>query len=85
MELGAADGSLLEPIAAGTPVLAIELRFAIDHELALTVDDLLERRTRLSLVEDDCTSARERAEELLIHAGRRRPAAVTPGLSSTQG
>jgi glycerol-3-phosphate dehydrogenase len=47
-----ADGrpELLEPLAAGVGVCGAELRFALAHELALTLDDLLERRTRLGLV-----------------------------------
>lgn len=47
-----ADGrpELLEPLAAGVGVCGAELRFSLAHELALTLDDLLERRTRLGLV-----------------------------------
>ena len=47
-----ADGrpELLEPLAPGVGVCGAELRFALVHELALTLDDLLDRRTRLGLV-----------------------------------
>ncbi|MFN8132168.1 MAG: glycerol-3-phosphate dehydrogenase/oxidase [Solirubrobacteraceae bacterium] len=47
-----ADGApeLLEPVADGVPVLGVELAFAVRSELALTADDLLDRRTRLGLV-----------------------------------
>jgi glycerol-3-phosphate dehydrogenase len=40
----------LAPIAPDVPVSRAELRFAIAHELALTPDDVLDRRTRLGLV-----------------------------------
>jgi glycerol-3-phosphate dehydrogenase len=39
-----------DPLAADVPVTAAELRFAVEHELALTPDDLLDRRTRIGLV-----------------------------------
>jgi glycerol-3-phosphate dehydrogenase len=47
-----ADGrpELLEPVAAGVPVCAAELLWATHHELALTTDDLVDRRTRAGLV-----------------------------------
>ena len=47
-----ADGrpELLEPVAAGVPVCAAELLWAMRHELALTPEDLVDRRTRAGLV-----------------------------------
>ena len=45
----AASGSL-EPLADDVPTTGAELRFAVEHELALTPDDLLDRRTRIGLV-----------------------------------
>ncbi len=39
------------PVAEGVPVLECELHWALRAEGALTVEDLLERRTRLSLVD----------------------------------
>ena len=47
-----ADGrpELLEPVAPGVPVCAAELLWATRHELALTTDDLVDRRTRAGLV-----------------------------------
>jgi glycerol-3-phosphate dehydrogenase len=47
-----ADGrdELLEPVAPGVPVCAAELLWAVRHELALTSDDLADRRTRAGLV-----------------------------------
>ena len=47
-----ADGrpELLEPLAPGVPVCEAELRWAVEHELALTPEDLADRRTRAGLV-----------------------------------
>jgi glycerol-3-phosphate dehydrogenase len=39
-----------EPVAPGLPASRAQLDFAVAHELALTPDDLLDRRTRLGLV-----------------------------------
>jgi glycerol-3-phosphate dehydrogenase len=48
--LGESRPWLREPVAEGIPVLGVELAFGVDAEGALGVADLLERRTRLSLV-----------------------------------
>ena len=47
-----ADGrpELLGPLAPGVPALGVEVLAARDREGALTLDDVLERRTRLGLV-----------------------------------
>jgi glycerol-3-phosphate dehydrogenase len=47
-----ADGrpDLLEPVAPGVPVCGAELLWAARHELALTPEDLADRRTRAGLV-----------------------------------
>ncbi len=45
------DPRLLEPVAPGVPVLGVELAWGVCAEGALTAADLLERRTRLSLVD----------------------------------
>jgi glycerol-3-phosphate dehydrogenase len=47
-----ADGrpELLEPVAPGVPVCGAELLWAARHELALTREDLADRRTRAGLV-----------------------------------
>jgi glycerol-3-phosphate dehydrogenase len=47
-----ADGrpELLEPVAPGVPACGAELLWATSHELALTADDLADRRTRAGLV-----------------------------------
>jgi glycerol-3-phosphate dehydrogenase len=61
------DSSLLDPIAPGLPVLGVELLFAVQHEGALTVDDVLERRVRLGLVPTERRAAEE-AAATLVHA-----------------
>lgn len=45
--------------------LAAQLRFAVEHELALTVEDLLDRRTRLGLVPQRRAAALDAAYEAL--------------------
>jgi len=65
-----ADGrpELLEPLAPGLPACGAELRFGLEHEGALTLADLLDRRTRLGLVPERRLAAeaaiRERLPEL---------------------
>jgi glycerol-3-phosphate dehydrogenase len=54
----AADPDLGEPVAAGSDHLRVELAWAVRHEGALTVSDLLDRRTRIGLV----AAARRAAE-----------------------
>ncbi len=39
-----------DPVAPGVPVCEAELRWAVENELALSVDDLADRRTRAGLV-----------------------------------
>ena len=56
------DPRLLEPVAAGVPVLGVELVWGVLAEGALTPEDLLERRTRLSLVDAWGLAARPAAE-----------------------
>jgi len=63
--LVAADGSLLEPISDTVPVTPAELRWAVQHEGALDVDDLLDRRTRIGLVPVDRAVAEPYAEAAL--------------------
>jgi glycerol-3-phosphate dehydrogenase len=48
--LSGRDPRLAEPVAEGTSVTGAELAFAVAHEGALDVDDLLDRRTRIGLV-----------------------------------
>ena len=48
-----ADPGLARPVVEGLPYLRAELRWALEHEGAVTVDDLLDRRTRIGLVPTD--------------------------------
>lgn len=59
------DPHLLAPVAPGVPVLRVELAWAVQAEGALTAADLLERRTRLSLVDAWHEAARPAAEAAL--------------------
>jgi len=63
--LAADEPRLLQPVAAGVPVLGAEFAWGVVAEGARTVDDLLARRTRLSLVPDWAAAARPTAEEIL--------------------
>ncbi len=63
--LAAADPRLLDPVADGVPVLGVELAWGVLAEGALTAADLLERRTRLSLVDTWHEAARSAAEQAL--------------------
>jgi glycerol-3-phosphate dehydrogenase len=60
-------------------VLGVELAWGVLSEGALDVDDLLERRTRLSLVPADAAAARPAAERIFAqYAAAPRPT-VTAG------
>jgi glycerol-3-phosphate dehydrogenase len=56
---------LLAPIAPGLPATLAEMVFAITHEGATTIDDLLDRRTRIGLVPEDRELARPTAQRAL--------------------
>ena len=60
-----AAGGSLEPLADDVATTPAELRFAVEHELALTVDDVLDRRTRIGLVPDRRAEVAETARELI--------------------
>lgn len=60
---GGPDGA--EHVVPGLPVTVAELRYAVRHELALTVEDLLDRRTRIGLVPRDRAVALPVAEQVL--------------------
>jgi glycerol-3-phosphate dehydrogenase len=68
--LAEADPRLLQPVAPGVPVLGVELRWGVVAEGALTPEDLLERRTRLSLVDAWHEAARPAAEAALAQPVR---------------
>ncbi|MEM7416709.1 MAG: glycerol-3-phosphate dehydrogenase/oxidase [Gemmatimonadota bacterium] len=55
------DPSWLEPLGAGVPALRCEIRHAVEHEMALTLIDAMDRRTALLLFSPD--SALDGAEE----------------------
>lgn len=63
--LAEGDPELLAPIAPDVPVSHAELRFAVAHELALTAEDLLDRRTRLGFVPERRAAALAAAEQAL--------------------
>lgn len=49
----AEDPALGRPVADGIPFTSAEVRFAVEHELAVTVSDVIDRRTRWGLVDAD--------------------------------
>jgi glycerol-3-phosphate dehydrogenase len=72
-ELAAGDPSLLEPVVPDAPVLGVELVWGLVAEGALCAEDLLERRTRLSLVDRWAAEAGPVVERVVaeVHAGGR--------------
>lgn len=62
---GLGDEELLAPIAPGVPTTLAELIFGVTHEGAHDAADLLERRTRVSLVPADLPAATGAAERAL--------------------
>ncbi len=69
LALAEADPALAEPIAPGCPTIGAELAYAVAQEGALTVEDLLERRTRVGFVEADLAAATPAAERALALVG----------------
>jgi glycerol-3-phosphate dehydrogenase len=53
LEYGDEDEGWLRPLAPKAPVLRGEARLAVEHEMALTLEDFLDRRTSLLLFSDD--------------------------------
>jgi glycerol-3-phosphate dehydrogenase len=49
LDMASGHPELLEPLVAGLPYLRVEALWAVRHEMALTVDDVLSRRTRAVL------------------------------------
>ncbi|GGB15685.1 hypothetical protein GCM10011492_01720 [Flexivirga endophytica] len=66
---GATGGTLDRPVRDGIPLTGAEIRFAVDHELAVTVSDVVDRRTRWGLVDEDrddlVAAVRRHAPELI--------------------
>ncbi|MGH3525275.1 MAG: glycerol-3-phosphate dehydrogenase C-terminal domain-containing protein, partial [Mycobacterium sp.] len=54
-----------DPVADGIDVIRAEFEYAITHEGALDVDDIVDRRTRIGLVESDRERVVGVAEEFL--------------------
>jgi glycerol-3-phosphate dehydrogenase len=54
-----------DPVTEGIDVTRAEFEFAVTHEGALDVDDVLDRRTRIGLVAADRQRAVSAAEEFL--------------------
>ena len=53
LEIGSLDHTLLHRIAENLPYLKAEIRYAVSHEGAMSVDDVLSRRTRISFEAKD--------------------------------
>jgi glycerol-3-phosphate dehydrogenase len=68
---GLTEEELLAPVASSIPATLAELVFGVTHEGATTVDDLLDRRTRIGLVPADRELALPAAERALALAGGR--------------
>jgi glycerol-3-phosphate dehydrogenase len=73
---GLGDDELLAPTSAGVPVTLAELVFAVTHEGAHDVDDLLERRTRVGLIAADRALVEPLARQALdlVATSRKAPA-----------
>jgi glycerol-3-phosphate dehydrogenase len=56
-------------VADGIDVTRAEFEYAITHEGALTVDDIVDRRTRIGLVTSDRERVTGIAEEFLTNCG----------------
>ncbi|MGA7688149.1 MAG: FAD-dependent oxidoreductase, partial [Jiangellales bacterium] len=74
---------LAQPVLPGLGVRGVELAFGLAWEGARTTDDLLERRTRLSLVPAHAAAARPLAERLVdaVGTGLTRGAGYSGGAS----
>jgi glycerol-3-phosphate dehydrogenase len=59
-----------DPVADGIDVIRAEFEYAVTHEGALTVDDIVDRRTRIGLVELDRAAAVAAADEMLTRCSR---------------
>jgi glycerol-3-phosphate dehydrogenase len=65
---GLADAELLAPVSEGVAVTLAELVFAVTHEGAHDVGDLLDRRTRVGLVAGDRAGCEPAAQRALVLA-----------------
>ncbi len=66
IDMVVAEPDLGRPLVPGLPYLRAEARFAADHEMVVTLDDLLSRRTRARLLARDASAeAAESVAELI--------------------
>jgi glycerol-3-phosphate dehydrogenase len=78
LALSRKDQSLLEPLGAGCPVIKAEVIYAVEEEMALTLEDFMSRRTDLMhFGADQGLSVAKRAAKFIgrllgWNAGRRR-------------
>ncbi|GAS72287.1 glycerol-3-phosphate dehydrogenase/oxidase [Citrobacter werkmanii] len=80
-----ADFSLVKPIVEGLPYTEAEVVYAVRHELASTVDDVLSRRIRARLMARDASAAAaERVGEILQQELRLQPEQVAKQVASYQ-
>jgi glycerol-3-phosphate dehydrogenase len=70
------DRSLGDPVAAGAPVLRVELELARSREMAITDDDVLVRRTRLATL-DSRAVLRAGPSAAMVHPAGSAPPAAT--------
>lgn len=56
-----------EPVAQGIDVIRAEFEYAVSHEGALTVGDIVDRRTRIGLVAQDRDRVLDAAQEFATH------------------
>jgi glycerol-3-phosphate dehydrogenase len=68
LELVRADAALGRPLAEGLPYLRAEVVYAVTHEGALHVEDVLMRRTRLFIEAADSGSGA--AEDVAVIMGK---------------
>lgn len=66
--LAALDDELAEPVADGSAVTAAEVVWAVRNEGALDAADVLDRRTRIGLVEADRLAAEDRVTGLVARS-----------------
>jgi glycerol-3-phosphate dehydrogenase len=64
-ELAAMSSLFAEPVTEGAPVIGAEVAWAVLSEGALDAADIIERRTRLSLVDEWGIGAQTRVAEIL--------------------
>ncbi|MGN6723013.1 MAG: glycerol-3-phosphate dehydrogenase/oxidase, partial [Marmoricola sp.] len=65
---GLSPSELLAPVAPGVPATLAEFVFAVSHEGAASVDDILDRRTKIGLIKADAEAATPAAETALSAA-----------------